>query len=145
MGAEESLALVAGKLDTLRLLGETGMLWWVSSSALVTAMLGGVWLKREALSQIRSRRLVVGLCVLIGWFILSIVVYGGRSIWAVISISRDVSDICAAASLPCADVFLSDFSMARDGYVIGTTTFILALVAWIGMSRAILVEQKSVA
>jgi hypothetical protein len=110
----------------------------------VTAMLGGVWLKKEILSTMNNRRLVVGLCLLIGSFITSIVVYGGRSIAAVIAIGRDVSDICTAASLPCAGTFVSDFTMARDGYIIGTTTFILALIAWIGMSRAILGEQTLV-
>jgi hypothetical protein len=139
MTTEQYLQLVAAKLETLRSLGDTGMLWWVSSSALVAAILGAVWLKREAFDEGKNRLLAFWLCFLVWWFIASIVIYGVRALRAVDALHEDVRALCISAEIECTDLFDTDFSMAYSGYRIGTSTFVIALIAWTLMTWKLVV------
>jgi hypothetical protein len=143
MTTNQYLQLVAAKLETLRSLGDTGMLWWVSSSALVAAILGAVWLKREAFDGAKDRLLAFSLSLLVWWFIASIVYYGVRASRAVNALHEDVRAICRSAGIDCANLFQSDFSMAYDGYRIGTSTFVIALIAWSLMTYKLVVKASN--
>ena len=96
---------VSGKLDILQSLGETSMLWWVSSSALVIALLGAVWLNIDTLKDAsRGQRYVSYL--LVTAFIFSLVLYGGHVIRSSCFLEDDVRSLLQDTETGIADDLL---------------------------------------
>lgn len=136
--------VVHGKLEMLQVLGETSMLWWVSSSALSAAILGAVWLKGPD-ERTSSKAVTGALSILVGVFFLTLVVYGMHAMGSAENLRHDVEVLCpmlpTQALLPeCGQLFNSEFELVERGLLIGTTTFGIALAAWVIISGSMLLN-----
>lgn len=108
------------------------MLWWVSATGLCALLLGGVWLKREELgtstSAVRN-----GIAILIGGFLLSVVLYGGHIVLATRTMTAEVQGLCPPSDVLCKMTFATEFRTVGIGVAIGTSSFVLALMAWVAV------------
>ena len=127
---------IATSLDQLiDTYGQTSMLWWVSGTALVGAMIAGVWLKRdEIVTESRSR--VRGIFLVGGVFLATLIVYGGLVVALGFSLNHR-AQACMDEYGGCGPEVAFTRYMPW-AIVVGTTSFGLALVGWIVVYRSFL-------
>ncbi|WP_158370205.1 hypothetical protein [Cellulosimicrobium cellulans] len=110
---------------------QVNMLWWVSSTALIGALLAGVWSKRlELRSSPKWARRVASLGAI---FLSTIVAFGLVSSVIGFRLGSSGLGACDAAGpevcQPSGEGFI--FLLEPWAVVIGTSSFVIALVAWV--------------
>lgn len=128
--------LTAELMESLRAAGAIGMTWWVSSTVLCAAILGGVWSQREDLRRLRSATLrwLNGLVIL---FFTSIVLFGVTMIWFSATLGAELVVACRAPELTCGTAASAWGWASTLGFLIGTTSFVGYLFAWVLAWRTI--------
>jgi len=119
-------------LETLRAIAPVLMTWWVSSTALCAAIIGALWANRRKVASV-SHGALNALFGLVLVFFVSISVFGVLATWAATSLGLALGTACAAASSAVCTV--GDAAVLTTGIAvgvaIGTTSFIIATIAWI--------------
>jgi hypothetical protein len=120
---------------------QANMLWWVSGTALVGAMIAGAWVKRDELAAEGWRRWVVffnGLC-----FLSTLVAYGAYMAAVGSGLSSAVAERCPEASAACDGIRVL-VSALPAALWIGTSSFFLALLGWTGIFTVITRRRRGV-
>lgn len=117
-------------METLRVLGQVCMTWWVSATLLCATILGLSWSRRDDIK--RAGRLAThALFGLVTLFFVSICCFG----IAMIGASRRLGLALEAACGPESACLPSDAAAMRSaitvGVAIGTTSFFLFALAWV--------------
>lgn len=135
MDSPSDLAVAEAVLD--RLFGiadwysQVNMLWWVSSTALIGALLAGAWVKRDELtaeSVWRTRLFRTGFV-----FLASVVAYGAIATFGAFRLAQRGIEACEAVGATVCSVGGEDviFRIMPWAIVVGTSSFAIALFAWI--------------
>jgi hypothetical protein len=111
---------------------QVNMAWWVSATALIGSLLGGVWLKRDRLAE-AGKVAVHAVCTLGAFFIGSVVGYGILMIYAARGLRNDLHLACAETGAACAERLDAFFEVAPVALMIGTSSFVISLALWFGM------------
>ena len=128
--------LIDVKAQTLYTLMTTAMTWWVSSVVFCGSILAGIWIKHTELAQLPF---VNWFCSIVLMFLLSIVIFG---VWLSITFAKlgcDIKDLRSQlASIAKVDAYharLRDFEykFLPGATLIGTSSFVLITVTWIGI------------
>ncbi len=119
-------------MATLNLMGTTGMTWWVSSVVFCGSILGGTWLKHTELEGLRYRSWFFAIVLI---FFLSIVVYG---IWLAATFNKIGAEVeRLRILLPTPALSNAEFSLFWGGTIVGTSSFLLIAITWIGIWASI--------
>lgn len=117
---------------TISAMSGHAMLWWVSATAMSVTIFGIVWTRQKALQE--QQPLSFWVFVLGTVFFVTVIASGILySVWSGIFLS-EVPAICerltADTGLPCPEAATSWF--VPWAIALGTTSFVIALVIWIG-------------
>jgi hypothetical protein len=121
--------------DVLQMIATVGMTWWVSATVLCASIIGGVWVRRRDLRGF-GRVPRHGFFILVFVFICSVIAFGLVLICASMGLGSDLQQACVAIrrSDGCS---ASDASTLQSGMVwgfaIGTSSFVVTGIAWIGV------------
>ena len=134
--------LLAQKLQFLQKFFDTGMLWWVSAVVFCGVLLGIFWRYRYDLSDVKSSTFdFFYLCsALITLFLGSIVFYGFFMSWRVYLLNKEFESLIA--SINKSFVMNSEFFTMIYAYWLGTSSFVIIFVAWLGLLRHIAKLRK---
>ena len=117
--------------ETLRIIIEVSMTWWVSSTLLCATILGFTWTKRE---EVREAGDIAfhGAFLLVTVFFVSICLFGVALWRAIKELGARLREACELPSGTCAveDADLLS-SSTQVGVTIGTSSFVLFTVGWI--------------
>ena len=121
------------KLDQLHSIQSAGITWWTSSCLLCAGIIAGVWRYRESLT---TSPLLTSLRVAIGFFFLSIVVFGLLITLHLCILYSQVSHLAGGKD------FTLDFAVTAISYLIATSSFVFASVAWFRLVSTFLKPRK---
>lgn len=131
-------------METLRVLGQASMTWWVSATVLCAAILGLSWSHREEIRRAGrwATHALFGLAMI---FFISICAFGVAMMVASVRLGGALMEACARIADPVtASCLPSDAEALRwtitVGVGIGTTSFILFALAWMVAWLAIVRE-----
>ena len=122
------------KIDQLQSVQAVGIHWWASSCVLCAGIIAGVWRNRSSLSE---SRLIPPLRVAIGFFFLSIVIFGFLITFHLFFMAWQVSQLTYGSG------FVWDFVVTAISYVIATSSFVLATIAWSRLASTFLKAPKA--
>ena len=118
--------ILEGYFNMLIMIGHIGMLWWVSTSVMCIALIKHTMNYNQKHYKLFYTK---GICALICLFFLSIIGYGLYMAKSVIVLKEKFLFIIGYDNFiecPIDPIF----SIICAGYLIGTSSFVLALVAW---------------
>lgn len=128
--------LIDVKVHMLCNLMTTGMTWWVSSVVFCGSILAGTWIKHQELVGLPF---INWFCLIVLIFLLSIVLFG---VWLSITFGKlgcDIKELKAQLALIAnigsyhARLRDSEYKFLRGGTLLGTSSFVLIAVTWIGI------------
>lgn len=124
----QSLApvVIQGHLDIVNMMGQMGMLWWVSSTVMCIGILKSAWTYRDKGGKELPRSIIW----LITLFLGSIMFFGAACAIAVVQLEEEYQHIVGPVllqQLPGTAMF----SMVARGFVIGTSSFIIVGICWV--------------
>ena len=133
------LILFQKKLEFLNSVLDPFMLWWVSAVVFWGTALPAIWLNRNEVKKIPFLKwfFFVALC-----FLISIILFGGWSIYSVYCLERDTFIIAQQLKIPTN--LLSEFKFVFWGLILGTSSFFVVTVAWIFLYRHIIKLEKKI-
>lgn len=122
-------------METLRVLGQACMTWWVSATLLCATILGISWSRRQDIGR-AGRWATHALFGLVTVFFFSICSFGVVMIMGTARLGAALVDACTVPP-PAVSVCLASDAQALTstisvGIGIGTTSFILFALAWVG-------------
>src|SRR5262245_1029046 len=110
------------------------VIWWSAGTAFSATILGAAWRYRKEMEK--EVPALDWLCGLIQFFYLSLVTFGAWVIYVSERskdlIARDVTDLALEADR---NALYFEFFALQIGMVIGTSSFVLIAVSWIGLWR----------
>jgi hypothetical protein len=139
------LALLEKRMDFLNTIADASMLWWVSSVVFCGTIIAAVWLQKE---MILNSDLFNGLFGLVTVFFASIVTYGFWTVWSVSKIGSQIELILEGLGEVTISASLYETTGIIGAIIIGNTSFLLILLAWIvlwarwGRERKLLLLSK---
>lgn len=139
--------LLEHKLAFIDTLAQIGMTWWVSSVVFCGSTLAGVWLKHAEL--VLHPRLFRWIQNALTWFFLSIVLFGIFIMWQAQALKNETRELVQLikstqpANAPSYSGALTEFDTVIWGMCLGTTSFVLVLLAWIVLCNWIRSSVKS--
>lgn len=139
MNPDHLIALLQKKLDFVATLANIGMTWWVSSVVFCGSILAAVWVYRK---EVASSPLFVWLAAGLTYFFISIVVFGVFIVCVVNHLETEAHQILSYLKFNESFSFI-EFATVRYGMVIGTTSFVVVTVAWVGLCVSIRHEAKN--
>jgi hypothetical protein len=115
--------ILESKLKFLDTLASVGMSWWVSGIVFCATILAGCWLKRDTVIKVPFFQLF---CATLTVFYLSVVGFGAFMAFETRNLAREVQQLLSSdPGTPFQTVFY--------GYLIGTTSFVLIALCWLGL------------
>jgi hypothetical protein len=121
--------------DLLELIATLGMTWWVSATVLCASIIWGVWTKRGDLRGFRAGARH-GFFALVLSFLLSVMVFGVVLISITNGLGTELERVCTidVSSGGCGSNDASSLKVAMVwGFAIGTSSFLVTTIAWIGV------------
>jgi hypothetical protein len=138
-GELESLRKVLeGKAALFSTIINNCMLWWVSSVVFCGSVLSATFLKRNEIESLKNLKWFLGI---VGFFFVTIVAFGSCVGIMIVQVSSQMSGILKELSMPT-DSFATEFHMFESGMWLGTSSFVLILVTWIGICRELVSKSK---
>lgn len=128
--AEIARLLVEKNLEMATTIADTSMLWWVSSVVFCGSLLGGFWLQRDQINIV-SPFALHWICGVVAVFFLSFIAYPVWVIYSLRELEKQTSMILAA-QVPKSPTPLI-FGQITAALLIGTVTFVLIFLTWLGM------------
>ena len=128
MMQEPSDILLQQKIAFVNMLANVTMLWWVSSVVFCATILASVWYKRDLIRSPRQLRWLLFV------FFLSIVAYGVLVVAFLWGVEPEVSSLAAGLGADD-DYFSTELGFFRAAVLVGTSSFVLVLLAWIFIWR----------
>lgn len=124
--------------EVLSTIASTGMTWWVSATVLCATILGATWSKRDELKKVEGWWFH-SLFALVALFFVSICVFGvWNTRFAMAARDAYVNACFSGSQAVCLADEAGGFGTTVAVSVgIGTTSFIIYLIAWIGAWVAI--------
>jgi hypothetical protein len=123
-------SLLVVKLQYLSTLSTIYMTWWVSSVVFCGSVLGVVWINRNQFMTM-SPFVMRLFFILVLSFFLSIVTFGWWGMITTSSFEHDALTISAALNID--NNLYSEFTQIWGGILIGTTSFCIVTIMWIGI------------
>lgn len=127
------LVLLDKKIEFLNTYAEVSMLWWVSSVVFCAAIIGAVWRFRDDLTKVESRFALHFFALTVAVFFASIVIYGIFTVSFSRTLRAEVVSILDELGVAPYRIFEYKAFGILGG--IGTTSFVLVLVIWLGLWR----------
>ena len=123
--------LLEKKIDFLSTYAEVSMLWWVSSVVFCAAIIAGVWRYRQELLTLEKRLTLHLFALTVAVFFASIVAYGVISVWFSTILRAEVISIIDDLGIGSYGIF--EYRVFGILAGIGTTSFVLILLIWLGV------------
>lgn len=133
--------LAENKLEVLRMIGNVGMLWWVSAVVFCGTIVGVAWYYRDQILTLQEAR-IRALFIVVSLFFVSIVVYGIWTVYGVYLLESDFQLLMSAHGANPVWDQRSEFVFVRVAYSIGTTSFIIVTFLWMGLYFLIMQQKR---
>lgn len=124
MQEELLLEIFQNNLEYLGTLTSSSMLWWVSAVVFCGSIISATWIKREEIREFRSAQ---AFFTILSLFFLSIILYGA---WIIYTVNRLQEESLAISTELGKTMDIFQFQALKIGVGIGTTSFVLVLIAW---------------
>lgn len=135
---ESSVALmqffIEQKMESLRSIQSTGMLWWASSVVFCSSLVGTVWYHREKLA---SLPILTSLGKAINFFLFTVIGFGILMVIKCMHLRSEILTHPNASNYPKVNSFSTDFEYTAISYLIATSSFILIFICWFKLLRYI--------
>ena len=118
-----------GKIAFLTTVINACMLWWVSSVVFCGSVLSTTYVKRKEILKLRNLNWFI---FIVAFFILTIVAFGCGLGWLMYLERLQTAELLGKLKLP-ADGYKLEYQIFEWGLCLGTSSFVLVFITWVGI------------
>ena len=137
--AETLRKLLEGKVAFLVACVNACMLWWVSSVVFCGSVLSTTYAKRNQITKLKNFNWFAGIVAV---FFFTIVAFGFGVTYLMARERSQTADLLKMLNVQ-GDLYSTEFYIFQFGIMLGTTSFVLVLITWIGIWRHLRSEAEA--